>query len=193
VTPKLAWYVARASGMVAAGLLAASVVWGLLVSTRFVERPGPRWSLDLHRMLAGLAVSFTGLHVAALVADNYVHFGWAEVLVPFASAWHPAAVALGVVAMYLLAAVEITSLAMRRLPRRLWRRVHMGSYAAFWLAVLHGAAAGTDAAARPYRMAAVTAVAAVCFLATYRAVVTGRARGHGGVAGPRQRADVGSA
>ena len=57
--------------------------------------------------LGGLAVMFTAIHLAALVADSYVHFGLADLTVPFASSWQPGAVALGVVAMWLLLAVEV--------------------------------------------------------------------------------------
>jgi DMSO/TMAO reductase YedYZ heme-binding membrane subunit len=63
---------------------------------------------------------------------------------PPASAWKPGPVALGVVALYLFVAVEVSSLAMRRLPRRWWRRIHLASFGAFWLATLHGLLAGTD-------------------------------------------------
>ena len=45
----------------------------------------------------------------------------------------------------LLIAVQGSSLMMRRLPKRLWRHVHMSSYVLFWLAAVHGALAGTDA------------------------------------------------
>jgi hypothetical protein len=105
------WYVARATGYVAWGLVATSVVSGLLLSTRLTRgRPTPAWILDLHRFLAGAAVAFTGLHLTGLIADTYVHFGAVEVLVPFASTWKPGPVAFGVVALYLLAAIEISSL-----------------------------------------------------------------------------------
>ena len=59
---KLWWYVARSTGIVAWALVAAAVVWGLLLTTRLVGgRSAPRWLLDLHRFLGGLAVIFTGL------------------------------------------------------------------------------------------------------------------------------------
>jgi hypothetical protein len=57
-----------------------------------------------------LGVVFTAVHVAAIVADSYVHFGLVDVLVPLAATWHPLAVAWGIVGLYLLLAVEITSL-----------------------------------------------------------------------------------
>jgi putative heme transporter len=51
-------------------------------------------------------------------------------------------VAWGIAALYLLIAVEITSLVRRSLPNRLWRRVHYASFPIFALATIHGVAAG---------------------------------------------------
>ncbi len=156
MTGTLPWYVARASGLVAWALLAGAVVWGLLMSSKVLRgRVKNSWLLDLHRWLGGLALVFTGVHVLAIVADTYVHFGLASVLVPLASHWHPVAVAWGVASLYLLAAVEITSLIRRHLSHRLWRRVHFLSFPLFVLATIHGLSAGTDGRTP---MAVITAV-----------------------------------
>jgi len=123
VDPQLWWYTARAGGIVALALTAGSVIWGLLLSTRVLQGgPSAAWLLDLHRFLGGAAVIFTGIHLAGLVADTYVHFGVADLLVPFASDWKTGAVAWGIVAFYLLLAVEATSLVMNRIPRLWWKR-----------------------------------------------------------------------
>jgi predicted ferric reductase len=98
----------------------------------------------MHRWLGALALIFTGVHVVALLSDTYVHFGLASVLVPFASSWHPLAVAWGVVAFYLLVAVELTSQARAHLPKIVWRRVHFASFLLFVMATIHGLTAGTD-------------------------------------------------
>jgi predicted ferric reductase len=141
----LPWYIARAAGLVGWGLLAAATLWGLALSTKVLgKRPRPNWLLDLHRWLGGVALIFTGVHVLALLADTYVHFGLASVLVPFASTWHPVAVAWGVVAFYLLVAVELTSLARAHFPKIVWRRVHFASFLLFVMATVHGLTAGTD-------------------------------------------------
>jgi len=171
------WYTARSSGIVALVLVTASVVWGLLFSTRLLQgRPSPKWLLSLHRYLGGLSVAFTAVHVAALVADSYVEFGLSEIFVPMASQWQPGPVAWGVVGMYLLAAVEITSLLMRRLPRRLWRWIHLSSYALFWLAIVHGATAGTDAGEALYVTGSRAAILLVAFLSAYRSLTKRRVR-----------------
>lgn len=141
----LTWDIARSGGLVAWGLATASVVWGLVLSTRLTRRrPWPAWFLDLHRLLGGLAVIFTVIHVAAIYLDTYTHFGLAGVFVPFATTWHPTAVAWGIVAFYLLLAVELTSLARSRIGRTWWRRVHFASFALFAFATIHAVSAGTD-------------------------------------------------
>ena len=99
----LPWYVARASGLVAWALLAASVVWGLLMTSKVIRRfVRSSVLLDLHRWLGGLALVFTSIHVLAILSDTYIHFGLASVLVPLASRWHPVMVAYGIAALYLL-------------------------------------------------------------------------------------------
>ena len=81
------------------------------MSTRVLgPKPRAAWMTDLHRFLGGLATVFTAVHVGALLFDRYVGFGVGDVLVPLHSSYRPVAVAWGVVALYLLVAVEVTSL-----------------------------------------------------------------------------------
>ena len=139
------WDTARAGGLVAAALVAASVIAGLALSTAPRRaRPRSSWRLDLHRFLGGLACVFLVVHVVALLLDRYIPFGLTDLLVPLASRWHPTAVALGVVALYLLAAIEITSLLKPRVPQRAWRMVHYASFAVFALVQGHMLLAGSD-------------------------------------------------
>ena len=169
MNPQFWWFLTRASGIVAWLMLTASVIWGIVLSTKaFPEHRRPAWLLDLHRWLGGLTVSFVVIHLAALVADNYVSFGLADLLVPFASEWKPVAVAIGVVAMWLLVAVEATSLLMKRLPRRIWRWIHFSSYAVFLLASLHAAFAGTDRSQWLYQATATASIVAVTWATVYR-------------------------
>jgi DMSO/TMAO reductase YedYZ heme-binding membrane subunit len=178
VDPQLWWYTARAGGIVALALTAGSVIWGLLLSTRVLQgRPSGAWLLDLHRFLGGTAVVFTGIHLAGLVADTYVHFGVADLLVPFASAWKTGAVAWGIVAFYLLLAVELSSLVMNRIPRLWWKRIHLTAYVLFWTGVLHGATAGTDAGNPVYVGTMVSLIVLVAGLTLYRILTARKFRG----------------
>jgi DMSO/TMAO reductase YedYZ heme-binding membrane subunit len=143
--PRTTWYIARASGLTAWCLVLASVLLGLFMSSKpkWKGLP-PAWRLDLHRFLGALAVFFTLLHVAALMIDPFVPFGVVDVLVPFASTWHPRAIAGGVIGLYLILVVEVTSLMMRKLPRKWWHRIHLSSLVLLAAATVHGLMSGTD-------------------------------------------------
>lgn len=175
VNEQLWWYVARSSGFVSWGTVTLSVLWGLLLSTKLMGKGKPAtWLLDIHRFLGGLSVTFLAVHLFGLWGDSYVTFGWAELFVPMASSWQPGPVAWGIVAMYLLIAVEITSMLMHRIPRKLWRWVHFSSFAIYVLATVHVITAGTDRTNPIFRWVAVASVQLVLFLMVARMVTARR-------------------
>jgi len=144
-TDQLTWYVARSSGFVAWGLVVASILWGLVMATGILRRRAhPAWMLSMHKFLGVLTMVFVGVHVVAILLDGYVHFGLVDVLVPLASSWHPVAVACGIVGMYLLVAIQATSWLRRHLSPKVWRTVHLTSYALLAVTTIHLLAAGTD-------------------------------------------------
>lgn len=178
LNPHLAWYAARSSGVVAWALVTASILWGLAVSTRLIQKRGvPAWLLDLHRFLGTLSLVFVAVHLAALWADTYTVFRWSELLVPMASTWRPGAVAWGIVATYLLVAIEVTSWLMRRLPRRFWHTIHLSSFLLFIGASVHGFQAGADRATLLVQWLALTGGTLLLFLVLFRLFAPRRARG----------------
>jgi predicted ferric reductase len=177
ISPQFWWYLSRASGIVAFVLLTASLVWGVLLFTRVLRKiDRPSWLLEMHSWLSGLAVVTIALHLVALVADNYVHFGWKELFVPNGSNWKTGPVNFGVIAFWILVAVQGTSLVRTHINRKLWKYVHIGSYASWWLTAIHAGLAGTDATHRAYQATALLAtIAAVT--ATFVRVVAPRKAG----------------
>src|SRR4029079_11301527 len=130
--------VARSSGIVAWALIGATIAWGLLLATKVLgRRPGPAWLLSLHRYLGALTIAFVGVHVGAILLDTYTNFGLVDVLLPFTGSGHHMAVASGIVGMYLLVAIEITSLVRHRMSKRAWHAVHLLSYLLFATTTLH--------------------------------------------------------
>lgn len=163
------WWVARSSGMVAAVLIALTLIWGLLLTTKVIARKGmPAWLTDMHRMLGGLTCVFIAVHLVALYLDSYVHFAWAQLFVPFQSAYRAGAVAWGIGAFWLLVVVEGTSLVQRRLPRRTWRGLHYLSYPVAIMVAVHAMTAGTDSANPLFRVVTFLLVAVLCGLAASR-------------------------
>lgn len=170
------WYVARSGGIVALTLSGMAVLLGLFMTTRVLEgRPSPKWLLAVHRYVGALTVVFTAVHIGGLVADSYVEFGLTDILVPLASDWKPVPVAFGVVGLYLLVAIEISSLVMKRIPRRWWRLIHASSFVLFWVGLVHGATAGTDAGATAYQVVMALSILLVLFFTLFR-VLAGRGR-----------------
>jgi methionine sulfoxide reductase heme-binding subunit len=184
VTQKLVWYTIRASGIVTWGLVTASVLWGLLLASRSTRRPRPAWVHDLHRFIAGLSFAFLAVHAGLLLADSYIGFSPAALVVPFASHWRPAAVSWGILAFYLLVAIEVTSLLMARMSRRIWHAVHLGSFVVFAAATAHGLTAGTDAGNPVGRVFAIGSIGAVVLLTALRVVARLRRRARVGQPSP---------
>lgn len=165
------WYINRAAGLVSWALLSASIVFGLLLSSKAAgKKLRPNWLQDLHRGLSGLAVVFVGVHVVGAIADSYVHFGWAEVLVPFTSSWRPVAIAWGVVSMYLLVAVEVSSLLRKHIPKRWWRGIHFLSFPLFLTATVHGVTAGSELGTTAGIAVAALVTATIAGLTTIRII-----------------------
>lgn len=175
LSESLSWYVTRAAGFTTWGLTAFAVLWGLFLSTGVLRgRPSRPWLLDLHRYVGGLSVVFVAIHLAALGADNFVHFGWADTFVPMASEWRPGAVAWGIVAFWLLVAVEVTSLLRRRfVSERIWRTVHASSFLLFGAGTVHTFQAGHDMDT-PWIFWTVVSVTAVVLIMSWWRVLVGR-------------------
>ena len=148
------WYVARASGIVTWILCGAAIIWGLALSTRALgKNPTPAWLLDLHRWLGVLSVVFVAIHMFGMVSDGwmkpaYSHFGWRELFLlwprPKNSWFRATAVAWGVVAFYMLVAIQITSWLRSKMPKRVWHTIHLLSFPLFVASTVHGWQNGHD-------------------------------------------------
>jgi ferredoxin-NADP reductase/DMSO/TMAO reductase YedYZ heme-binding membrane subunit len=144
VDPALWWYVARASGLIAAALLGVAVLGGLLMGSRLARGAARSWTEGLHEFVGALAVVFTAIHLIAVLAVEKLGIGLEQLLVPFTRRANPVAQGCGVLASYLLLAVVVTSWARAVLPWRWWRRLHLLVFPLFGLAFVHAVQAGTD-------------------------------------------------
>jgi len=126
------WYVIRASGVVALGLLTVTVVLGLLNRSRVTSDRWPRFVIDrLHRNASLLAIAFLCVHIVTAITDTWVSVRLVDVFIPFRGTYRPLWVGLGATAVDLLAAVIVTSLVRVRLGVKTWRGVHWLAYLAW--------------------------------------------------------------
>jgi ferredoxin-NADP reductase/DMSO/TMAO reductase YedYZ heme-binding membrane subunit len=168
VDPAVWWYVARASGLIAWALLGASVVGGLLLATQLARGLTRTWTQGLHEFVGGLAVVFTVIHLASVLAADQLGIGLRELLVPFARPSNPVAQGCGAVAFYLTTAVALTSWARALLPWRWWRRLHLLAFPAFGLACAHAVLAGSDTPNPVLHWVCLVVGAVILFLTTLR-------------------------
>jgi methionine sulfoxide reductase heme-binding subunit len=169
------WYASRATGLVSLLLLSLVVMLGILVN-RQGRLPGlPSFAVTgLHRSLSLLSVLFIAVHVATAIIDPYVSIGLAAVVIPFVSAYMPFWLGLGAVALDLIAALILTSLARAHISRRTWRGIHWLAYAAWPVALVHGIGSSPDLRSGGLLLVAIGSALAVAAAGLWR--VTAKAR-----------------
>jgi len=144
------WDILRAAGVAAYLALFLSVAWGLVSSTSLVNRHISKpASTAFHATVASAGLAFLAIHLGGLLLDRFMPFGAADLLVPFKTSFHPIPVAFGIVAMYGMVIVLVSSWARKRVGTVWWRRLHLLAVPIFTLSLLHGLFAGTDSA-RPW-------------------------------------------
>ena len=140
------WNVARAGGLTAYVLLTLAVVVGLALSAQ-MQSPS-RWprllNNELHNFLTLLGSMFLLIHILAVWIDPFTHFGWNEILIPFASSYRTIWMALGIVAFYLGLAIGLSTWLRSLISYKWWRRLHVLTLGIYALATLHGIGTGSD-------------------------------------------------
>lgn len=170
------WYVARGSGLIAWALLATSVVGGLLLATQLTRGRARRWTQGLHEFVGPLAVVFTVIHLASVLASGQLQVSLPELVVPFIRPANPMAQGCGVLALYLLTALALTSTARTLLSWRWWRRLHLLAYPLFGLACAHTVLAGSDITRPVVHWVSLVVGVVILFLAALR-ILTARPAG----------------
>jgi DMSO/TMAO reductase YedYZ heme-binding membrane subunit len=169
------WIILRAAGIGAYLMLFASVAFGLVATTApFGKRIAKQSAILIHQFLSTVGLVLLGIHIGGLLVDSFMHFGPLDVLVPGSSTYRPISVALGIIAMYAMVMVLVSSWIRRRYSSKLWRRLHTAAAPAFALALLHGVFAGADATRRWMFLTYVITGTLVAFLLLLRGLQVGR-------------------
>jgi predicted ferric reductase len=173
-SPKAYWYLSRATGFVALGLLWLSMVMGLLISDKIARAwPGAQAAFSMHEYVSLLGLGFAAFHALILLGDRYIGYDLRQVLLPFASqGYRPVWIGLGQLGLYVWALLAATFYVRQRIGHKWWRHIHYASYFNFTVVILHGLASGTDTGS-PWSQAAYWLFgASVFFLTAYRVVAS---------------------
>lgn len=166
---KVAWYLTRSSGTVAYIFLAASTIWGLLLSSKLIKEiiPAPV-TLAMHDILSWIAVGLASFHALVLLFDSYYTYTLGNLLIPFTGPYEPLLVGVGTIAFYLMLLLSASFYARKWLGAKRWRQFHYGAFAAYIMVTLHGWLVGTDSTTFTWLYGGSALV--VLFLTLYRIV-----------------------
>lgn len=159
------WYLTRASATSAYVLLTVTVILGMLRSIARQASERLSWVVDeLHQVAATLTGLLIVTHLMTLLLDPVLPFSLANLLIPLGEPYRPTAVRYGVIALYLMGVVLVSSWIRRRLSYRMWRGIHYFALLAFALVTVHGFLAGSDKGEPWMRALYAGSAAAVAFL-----------------------------
>jgi sulfoxide reductase heme-binding subunit YedZ len=143
--PKLLWFLNRGTGVVLLAFLTLSVTLGVLATVRVSARLWPRFVTQaVHRNVSLLTAALLVAHAATAVADSYVDIRWYDAVVPVGAHYRPLWLGLGTLACDVVIVTTVSSLLRHRLGHRSWRMLHVTTYLAWGLGVVHGVGIGTD-------------------------------------------------
>jgi predicted ferric reductase len=176
-TGQATWLITRASGLAAFALLSASVVLGLLITSKATNTSTSRFVVfTTHQFLSVLSLAFLAVHGGALLFDGFFHFTVVDLVVPFVAPYSPVLVGLGVASAWLAAGVTASFWARQWIGQKAWRKLHFASFAAYVLSLVHGIGAGTDTGKLPVALLYATSATLVASLLALR-VAKARAAG----------------
>ena len=149
------WYITRAAGFVAAISLALLILSGTGFITgatfKFLE-PLTAWAT--HKAIAYVFAISAVVHVVALLFDKFVPFTIVQVLVPFLSNYKEVTiaghhlgslyVALGVISLYFVLAIMLTSILWIDKKPHTWKAFHFLAYLTIIFVFFHALYLGTD-------------------------------------------------
>ncbi len=142
---KWSWYLTRAGGLISFLLLYLAIFFGIAI--RF---PGlkkifqPVDSYDFHAWISVQALIFVIIHGLVLLTDEYLNFSLKDLFIPLSSTYQPELVTLGVLGMYAMVAVILTSYFRKYISQRIWRVTHFLNIVLYGLAFFHAYYLGTD-------------------------------------------------
>ena len=161
------WYANRGSGVVLIAMFTLSTALGIVATVRAGSARWPRFATQaLHRNVSLISVALLVAHCITAVVHTFVDIRWYNVFVPFAGPYKPFWVGLGSLATDAIIVIVVTSLMRDRLDHKRWRAIHLASYGAWALGVVHGIGLGTDAKTTAWGLGATVVCVGVVGAAT---------------------------
>lgn len=132
--------IARIIGLLGLALLIVSSCGGVLLASKTAQKlkmlKGKTFTY--HRTVSIVGACLFFLHpIPLLLAHHTTGMRWWNVFVPFTAPKQGILIAWGIIAAYTLVVVTVSSIYIKKMPRRQWRILHYGSYVVLGLGLIH--------------------------------------------------------
>jgi len=145
-SPKVYWYLSRATAFVSLSILWISMALGLGLSNKMARLwPGAPAAFAIHEYVSLLGLAFALFHALVLLGDRYINFTIAQIFIPFATIdYRPTWVGIGQISFYVWLIVALSFYIRSMIGQKTWRFIHYLSFAMYIMGLLHGLFSGTD-------------------------------------------------
>jgi predicted ferric reductase len=148
-SPKIYWYLSRATAFVSLTILWISMALGLGLTNKMARLwPGAPATFAIHEYVSLLGLAFALFHALVLLGDHYINFTVAQIFMPFAtSGYRPTWVGIGQIGFYVWLIVALSFYVRSSIGQKTWRVIHYLSFAMYMMGMVHGLFSGTDSSA----------------------------------------------
>src|SRR5512138_2193621 len=148
-SPKVYWYLSRATAFVSLTILWLSMALGIGITNKMVRLwPGAPAAFAIHEYVSILGMAFALFHALVLLGDHYINFTVAQIFMPFATAsYRPTWVGIGQVGFYVWLIVNVSFYIRKLIGQKTWRVLHYASFVMYAMGLVHGLFSGTDSPA----------------------------------------------
>ena len=147
-SPKVYWYLSRATAFVSLTVLWISMALGLGLSNKLARTwPGAPATFAIHEYVSLLGLAFALFHALVLLGDRYINFTVAQIFMPFSTTdYRPIWVGVGQIGFYVWLIVALSFYIRSIIGQKTWRVIHYLSFAMYMMGLIHGLFSGTDTA-----------------------------------------------
>jgi methionine sulfoxide reductase heme-binding subunit len=140
------WITSRAAGIAALILASVAVLVGLCMGTGLLGGKGRGTDLRaLHETLSLSTLVAIAVHGTALLFDQFINFGVADIAIPFVSGYKGIWMGLGIIGGWALAFLGLSYYFKDKIGPARWRKLHRWTALAWVLGIAHSLGTGTDA------------------------------------------------
>lgn len=145
-SPKVYWYLSRATAFVSLSILWLSMALGLGISNKMARLwPGAPAAFAIHEYVSLVGLAFAIFHAMILLGDRYINFTIAQIFLPFSTAdYRPIWVGIGQTSFYVWLIVALSFYVRSKIGQKTWRTLHYLSFAMYLMGLVHGLFSGTD-------------------------------------------------